>query len=150
MLRRRPAVAAAASQHDVVCLDRIPAAAGDALERGLECGILERLDLPAGVADEVVVMLAARVRGLEARDTVAEVDPLHETAAVERLERAVHARDPEPDAVCPNPVVDLLRRDAAVLATDVLDDRPTRCATAAARLTQPVERARDPGAVRQR
>ena len=41
-------------------------------------GVFERLDLPAVVADEVVMMIAAGVGRLEARDSVPEVDSLDE------------------------------------------------------------------------
>lgn len=73
--------------------DRVAPAAGNSLERRLEGRILERLDLPAVVADEMVVMLAVGVRRLEAGDAVAEVDPLHEAELVETFEGTVDACD---------------------------------------------------------
>ena len=76
--------------------DVVAAATRDPLHRLLERWILERLHLAAVVADEVVVVLAARVGGLEARDAVSQVDPLHEAGAGEALEHAVDARDPDP------------------------------------------------------
>jgi hypothetical protein len=69
----------------------VSAPARDPLERSLERRILERLDLSAVVADEMVVMLAVGVRRLEAGDAVAEVDPLHEAELVETFEGAVDA-----------------------------------------------------------
>ena len=62
------------------------------------------------------MMLAARVGGLEARDAVAEVDPLNEPELVEALERPVDACDPDPGACGADAVVDLLCGEAAVLA----------------------------------
>jgi len=57
----------------------VAAPAGDPHERVLESRILERLDLAAVVADEMVMMLATRFGALEPRDTIAEVDTLDET-----------------------------------------------------------------------
>jgi hypothetical protein len=76
--------------------DEVSAAVGDALDRGLERRILERLDLAALVAHEVVVMIAAVVRRLVACDAVSQVDTLDEPERVQSLERAVYARDPDP------------------------------------------------------
>ena len=63
--------------------------------------ILERLDLAAGVADEVMMVLAARVRRLVARDARAEIDPLDAALRGEQVEHAVDARDP--DTAVPRP-----------------------------------------------
>ena len=60
-----PAILAGAAQHDVVRGHDVPASVCDALDRGLEGGILERLDLPAVVAHEVVVMVTTGVSRLE-------------------------------------------------------------------------------------
>ena len=76
-----------------MCGHLVAAAPGNPLERLLESGVLERLDLAAVVADEVVVMVAARIDRLEAGDPVAEVDPLYEPELVETFERAVDACD---------------------------------------------------------
>jgi hypothetical protein len=72
--------------------DRVPASVGDPLDRRLERRVFERLDLAAVVAYEVVVMLASRMRGLEACDAIAEIDALDEAEPVEPLERPIHAR----------------------------------------------------------
>ncbi len=64
----RAAVAARAAQNDVVRGQLVPPPAGNATERLLERRVLERLDLAAVTADEVVVMVAARVDALEAGD----------------------------------------------------------------------------------
>ena len=76
--RGRPAVAAGAAQHDVVRGEVVAAAPGDAGERRFKRRVLERLDLPAVPAHEVMVVVAAG-RALEAGDTVPEVDALYET-----------------------------------------------------------------------
>ena len=55
-----PAILARPAQDDVVRRHDVAAPVGDPLDRGLERRILERLDLPAVVADEVVVVVAAR------------------------------------------------------------------------------------------
>jgi hypothetical protein len=96
--------------------------AGDPLERSLQSRVLEGLDLSAVVADEVMVMLATGVRGLEARDSVSEVDPLDETELAEVVEGAIHARNADPRRPAAEIVVDLLRGDATVLLPEELDD----------------------------
>jgi len=118
--------------------DLVPAAARDPLERLLEGVVLERLDLAAVPADEVVMMVAARVDPFEAGDPVAEVDPLHEPEPVETFERAVDACDSDPRSFRAHPVVDLLRREAAVLVTEERDDDAARAPAAPAFGAHPV------------
>jgi zinc transport system substrate-binding protein len=122
-----------------VCGDCIATPVGHALDRRLERRVLERLDLAAVVADEVVVMVAAGVRRLEARDAVSQVDALNEPERVEPLERPVHARDADPASLVADALVDLLRGQAAVLGADELDDEAPRRAAAPARLAEPRE-----------
>ena len=111
---------------------RVPQAPGDALESRLECRVRERLHLAAVVADEVMVVLAARVHGLEARGAGADVDPLQEALVGQEVEHAVDARDPHPAPLGPELVEDLLRGQAAVLTPEELDDRPAGAAAATA------------------
>lgn len=113
--------------------DHVAAPVGDTLDRGLEGGVLERLDLAAVVADEVMVVLTGRVRALEARDAVPEVDPLGEAGVDQPLDRPVHAREPDPRALRAHAIVDLLYRQAAVLAGDEVDDDAPRAAAPTAR-----------------
>ena len=98
-----------------MCRDLVAPPAGNALERLLERRVLERLDFPAIAADEVVVMVAARIHALEACDPVSEVDTLDQTELVEALERAIDAGDPDPWPARADPVVNLLRGQTAVL-----------------------------------
>lgn len=109
--------------------DLVPTAAGNALDRIFECRVLERLDLPAVVAYEVVVMLAAGVGVLEARDPVAQIHALCEAELVQAFERAVDARDADARTLRAHGVVDLLCRQAAALAPEELDD-DAPCSTA--------------------
>ena len=139
------AILARATQHDIVRRHDVSAPVGDSLDRRLERRVLERLDLPAVVADEVVMMVAAGVGRLEARDSVAEVDPLDEPQVGHAVERAVHARDPDPSAARADAIVDLVRREAAVLLAEELDDDAASASAAAARLAQPDERGVRPG-----
>jgi zinc transport system substrate-binding protein len=125
--------------------DGVAAASRDSLERPLERGILERLDLPAVVAHEVVVMLPTRMGRLESRDAVAEIDALHETELVQALEGAIDARDPDSHLPRPHPLVDLLCRYAAVLGAEELDDRPPRSAAPSRRRPKTRERLLGPG-----
>jgi hypothetical protein len=103
------AILAGAAQHDIVRRHDVPAPVGDSLDRGLERRILERLNLPAVVAHEVVMVVAARMRGLEARDSVSQVDALDETQVGHAVEGAVDARNPDPSAARADAIVDLLR-----------------------------------------
>ena len=43
----------------------------DGRDRLLERGVVERVDLPAGTADQMVVVLASRLRRLEAGESFA-------------------------------------------------------------------------------
>ena len=104
-----PAILARAAQHDVMSGHDVPASVCDALDRGLEGRILERLDLPAVVAHEVVVMVATGVSRLESCDAIAEVYSLHEAELVHALECAIHARDPDASAPSTDTIVDLVR-----------------------------------------
>src|SRR5262249_49512002 len=111
----------------------------------LELVVLERLDLAAVVADEMVVVLAGREGGLVPRRAGADVDPLHEPAFGELLEHAIDGGDYDPAAAAgAQPVEDLLRRQAAGLPAEELDDGAA-CATAAALRLERGERLLAPG-----
>ena len=123
----------------------VSAPVGDSLDRRLERGVFERLDLPAVVADEMVMMIAAGVGRLEARDSVSEVDSLDETQVGHAVERAVDARNPDPSAARADAIVDLVRREAAVLLAEELDDDAASASASTARLSQPEECGVRPG-----
>jgi len=139
------AIFARATQHDIVRCHDVPAPVGDSLDRRLERGVLERLDLPAVVADEVVMMIAAGVGRLEARDPVSEVDSLDEPQVGHALERAVDACDPDPSATRADAIVDLVRREAAVLLAEELDDDAASTSASAAGVAEAFERDLCPG-----
>ena len=101
--------------------DVIVAARLDVLQRPLEAVVGERLDLAAVVADEMVVVLRRVAHSLEARHTVAEVEPLHESLLGQHLEHPVHARESDRLPARPQLAMDLLRAGTAVLAVEVLD-----------------------------
>jgi hypothetical protein len=128
-----------------VAAGRVSPTAGDPLERDLEGRVLERLDLAAVVAHEVVVMLAAGARGLEPRDPVAQVDALDETEVVESFEGAIDACDPDARASSAQTVVNLLGGHAAGLSTDELDDGAACAATPSTHRMKTSERSSDPG-----
>ncbi len=133
-------------QHDVVRGDDVPAPVGDTLDCRLERRVRERLDLPAVVADEVVVMLAfVVVRLLEAGDTVTEVDALDEPERGHPVERAVDARDPDARAASACVVVQLLRGQAAVLLAKDFDDHLPGASATAAHVAQTRESGLGPG-----
>ena len=108
-------------------------------DRGLERRILERLDLAAVVAHEVVMMVAADEGRLEPGHAVPQVDPLDEPELVEPLERAIHARDADARPSGAHEVVDLLRGQAAVLLAHELDHEPPGCSAAPAQLAKTPE-----------
>jgi hypothetical protein len=66
----------------------------------------------------VMVMGAVRVDRLEARDAGPDVDALDEAVSRQLLERPVDARNADAAALAAEPVEDLLRREAAVLAAE--------------------------------
>jgi hypothetical protein len=119
-------------QDHIVRGHHVAASVGDALDRRLERGILEGLDLPAVVAHEVVVMVAAGVRGLEACEAVAEVDALDEPERVHALECAVDAREADAHPASSRLLVDLVCREATVLLAEQFDDDPASPAAAPA------------------
>ena len=127
-------------------VERIPELSGGPLERPLERHVAERLDLPAAVADEVVVMMVVGPRRLEPRDPVARVHALDETELGERIERPVDACDADGAPVGRDPVVDLLGRPAAVLAVEILDHGAAGPAAAETRRAQPVKCLETPAA----
>ena len=83
--------------------------AGDALEHGFQAGVLERLDFPAVVAHEMVVMVARGIRALETSDAVPEVDPLREPTLDEAFHRPVDARYADPSSFAAQAVVPDMR-----------------------------------------
>ena len=73
----------------------------DRLDRALERRVVERLDLAAVVADEVMVVVVPGAHRLVARDAVAEVDALQQALldeAVDARGRRSRARRVEPRA----------------------------------------------------
>ena len=73
----------------------------DLAERVLEPLVRERLDLAAAVADQVMMVDAVAVSGLESRDRVPDVDPLDETLIGQEVEDSVDARDADAAALGP-------------------------------------------------
>ena len=102
--------------------DGVAGPAFDLLQGALELVVGEGLDLAAVVADEVVMMLAARVDRLESRSTSADIDPLHVAVLAQLLEDAVDACDSDPAAFGAELIEDLLRGQTAVLAAEQLHD----------------------------
>jgi len=105
-------------EHDVVERDLVTGALLDAAERALQPVILERLDLPARVADEMVVVIAPRLDRLVAIRARAELDLLHEAFGGEQVEHAIDGGDPDLAVSRAQLVEDLLRGQAAVLFTE--------------------------------
>lgn len=96
----------------------------EATDRALERFVLEGAETPTRIAEQVMMMVAARDDGLVAGGAVAHLDPLHDPDRLEGVERAVNARDPDSLPRLAQARVDLLRGHAAVLAGKLGDDRP--------------------------
>src|SRR4051812_30861133 len=138
------ATAARAVQDDLVVVDAEAQPAGEVLERALELVVLERRDRPAVVADHVVVVLAARMRGLVAGDAVADVEARDEPEPDELFERAVDARAPDLASAAPHRLLDVAGGLRAVPAEGLLDHREARPAAPQPRLLQPALRVLGP------
>jgi zinc transport system substrate-binding protein len=123
-----------------VLLDGVAEATGDTVDRTLEPGVTERLDLAAITADEMVMVIPVRSRRLVARNPVAGVDTLDQPQVRQCFQRAVDGGDPDRPACLPQLVVDVLRAQAAVLPAEQLDDRLPRAAAAVARRFEGFER----------
>ena len=117
---------------------------GDTVEGNLEPLVGEGLHPPAVVADDVVVVLAVRSPGLEARRPGSEIDPLDEPHLHEHVERAVDAGEADGPTGGASAVEHFLRRQAARFGTEETDHRSARAATAETPLAQGVVRMRDP------
>ena len=101
-------------------LDAVAQVASDPIERLLQSAVCERLDLPAVVAHQVVMVLAARQQRLVAR-CVGELEPLHELQPDELVERAIDAGQPDPAVLGAERIEDLVRAQAALLGGEERD-----------------------------
>ena len=104
---------ALAAQRHIVGVDRVVDALGEARDRALEVAVLECRYVAARLAYEVVVVLAARVDRLVARDALGHVHPPSEPQVVEQVERAVDRRDADVVPAFAQVVGDLPRGHAA-------------------------------------
>ena len=114
-----------------------------AIDRTLERRVLERADLAAAVADNVMMMLAAGKRRLVG-GRLSKLHPAHQAHAGEQLERAVDACDAGVAAAGAQVVEDLLGGKAAVLTRDHVQHRRARAAAAMARAPELVTRVLGP------
>jgi len=115
--------------------DGVVQAAREPVDRVLERLVLERGHLAAAVADDVVVVMAAGQRRLEAGGG-AHVDAPHEAEPRQQVERPVDARDAGLPPVRAQAVEHLLGREAAVLSCQQVDHRGPRTAAAVAAAAQ--------------
>jgi hypothetical protein len=103
-------------EEDVVAVDGVPEPPAHVRKGPLERLVDEGLDLAAVVADEVVVMVAARAHRLVAKESLAELESLDESELGEDVEHPVDAGDPYRPTLAAQCVEDLLRAEQAVLA----------------------------------
>src|SRR3954451_7728589 len=128
-----PAAGAGAAQRDVVVADLELRALRDPVDRALELGVLERRDLAAVLADEVVVMMGATGVGrLEAGDAVTDLDTGDELEPFELLQDPVDRGPPNLARRALQPRLHLERRQRAAMLGKDVDDRPTGAAAAVA------------------
>jgi hypothetical protein len=113
---------------EFVRVDRVPEASSEPLEIALDPLVLERGHASAAVADRVVVVLTSGQDRLVPGAAVAEVDTLDESHLVQEVERAIDAGEADGRPGSAKPLGDLLRRQAAALLGEQLDD----CAAGAA------------------
>jgi hypothetical protein len=111
-----------------VVLDAYTEPLGQVVDRALERGIIERHELPALLADEVVVMLPARLGALEPRQALADRHALDESVVDEQLEHAVNARATRRLAPSTERVLDLDGAQSARLTGQKVDDPFARSA----------------------
>src|SRR3990172_4932661 len=119
---RWSAITAGAVEDDVVRVHAVAELPRHPREGPLEGRVEEGLDLAAVVADEVVVVLPVRLRRLETRDAVADVDALDEMELREQIEHPIDTRDPDAPAPAADAVEDLLGRAPATLPFHLLHD----------------------------
>ena len=109
-------------------VDLVPEIVPDAIESLLEPAVCKRLHLAAVVAQQMVVVLAAREQRLVAR-AVGELETLNELEARELVESPVHARQADLAVLGTQGLEDLVRAQAAVLSREQRDHelpRPPR------------------------
>ena len=102
----------------------------EAVDRSFESRVGERGDLPAGVADQMVVMVSAWLDRFVARTATADLHPRDDAGAAEQVQGPVDACGADRTASPPEPIDDLLRTQTAGLGGEQLDHR--RPCTAAA------------------
>jgi hypothetical protein len=92
-----------------------------------------------------MVVLTARVRGLIASDTLADLHPVDEPEAVEQIQRAIDAREPDSAAALAQQVGDLSRCHRAVERGHGFENLGARPAVAVARRGERPQRMIGPG-----
>lgn len=110
-------------------LDSDSEALGDPVYLALQPRIVERNELAALLADQVVMVLPARVDRLEAGLTLADRHALDQSVLDEQLQHAIDARAAYRRALGAQLVLDLHGAEGAGLARQQFDD-PLPCPTA--------------------
>jgi len=121
-IRRKFARFALPAQDDVVVIDPESGVLGDGVDRMLETIVAERLDLAAVAADEVVMVIAARLGRLVVSTSRAKLEAMHEPELRQCLEGAVDACNADARAALPDEVVYLLDGHTARLLAERFDN----------------------------
>jgi zinc transport system substrate-binding protein len=116
-----------------VRVDVVAAGVADTIESLLEPAVGKRLHLAAVVADQMVMVLAARELRLVARG-VCELEPLHELEAGKLVESPVDARETDLAVLGAQGLEDLVRAQAALLSREKRDHEQPRPPGAPARV----------------
>ncbi len=110
-------------KHDIVAFDHSVQPLSKLQDHSLKCCIFEGNDVSAVRTQEMVVVLPARVSGLEARRAVANIDALNQTELNQDFEHPIHARDADCSTILPKLIEDLLGGQTAFLGGELLHNR---------------------------
>lgn len=105
--------------------DRVARLSLDGMECLFEGRVGERFDLPAVIADQVVVVLTVGMQGLETARAGSGLDALEVALAAELVEGPVDAGDADASALVAELIEDLLGRQAAGMFSEELDHGAT-------------------------
>ena len=123
---------ARAVQHDLVLGHAQRQALADAADRALELVVGERLQAPAAVAHEMVMVAGPVPDGLVADHALTDLHALHQPDRLELVHHAIDARARDLAPARRQRVLDLHRRQRARLLVEQFEDRAAGAAAAIA------------------
>ena len=117
----------------------------EGVDRSLEPIVAKGFHPSAVAAHEVVMVIAARLRGLELCSAGAEIEAVDEPELRQGLERTVDARKSDSRSSQANLLMDRGRREAATLVGDDVDHGSSGGTRLDARFAQDLSRVLGPG-----